>query len=105
MEQQKYLPLGSVVILNGGIQKLMIVGRGLNVKKDNETFFFDYGGVLFPQGLTGDQLIYFDHVGVAKVVSYGYMDEDSAIIDDQLEKYVRDNPNIKRADPDKWNNR
>lgn len=105
MEQMKYLPLGSIVVLHGGVQKLMIVGRGLNVKKDDETYFFDYGAVMFPQGLVGDELVYFDHIGIAKVVSYGYMDEDSAIIDAQLVKYVQDHPNIKRADPDRWNNR
>ena len=102
MKQAKFLPLGSIVLLDGGVQKVMIIGRGLNVKRGEETYFFDYSAVLFPQGLTGDQVIYFNGDGVSKVVSYGYMDEESDIVDDNLEKYIAENPGLKRISPEEW---
>ena len=103
MAKVDFLPLGSVVILKGGVQKLMIIGRGLNVKQGDDTYFFDYGGVLYPQGLTGDEMAYFNHDGVARVIAYGYMDDDSAIVDENLNTYLEEHPNLKRADPAKWN--
>ena len=102
MKQAKFLPLGSIVLLDGGVQKVMIIGRGLNVKRGEETYFFDYSAVLFPQGLTGDEVIYFNGDGIAKVVSYGYMDEDSDIVDGNLEKYITENPELKRISPEEW---
>lgn len=102
MAKVDFLPLGSVVILTGGVQKLMIVGRGLNVTNGEETYFFDYAGVIFPQGLNGDQVAYFNHDGVNRIIAYGYMDEDSAIVDENLNAYLEANPNVKRANPQEW---
>lgn len=46
----KILSLGSIVHLKGGMQKILIISRALKVKKGNEEFFFDYGGVPYPEG-------------------------------------------------------
>ncbi len=98
-----FLPLGSIVLLKGGIRKVLIIGRGLNVKKDNETYFFDYGGVLYPDGLTGDQMVYFNADGISKVYFQGYQDDDNDIILNSLNNYLLEHPDVKRADPEKWN--
>ena len=102
MRQSSFLPLGSIVLLEGGVQKMMIVGRGLNVKHGEGTYFFDYSAVMFPQGLVDDKVAYFNHDGIAKVVSYGYMDEDSDIVDKNLEDYVDEHEDLKRITPDEW---
>ena len=80
MEKIEYLPLGSVVLLKGGIKKLVIVGRGLTVKMGEKIKFFDYAGAQFPEGIMGDQLGYFNHDGIASVVFKGYSDDDDKII-------------------------
>lgn len=102
MAKIDFLPLGSIVLLQGGTRKVLIIARGLNVKRDATTYFFDYGGVLYPDGLTGDQMIYFNHDGIVKVYFHGYSDgEDDAILT-ALDDYIEKNPGLNRADPDTW---
>lgn len=98
-----YLPLGSVVVLKGGIQKLLIISRGINVKRDDEVLFFDYGGVLFPEGLMGDQMAYFNHDGIESVIFEGYNDDDSKKLAENINRYLLKNPKIKRGNPDEIN--
>lgn len=103
MANYDFLPLGSIVLLKGGTRKVMIIARGLNVKKSDDTYFFDYGGVLYPEGLTGDQMVYFDHDGIVKVYFHGYSDDEDDVIVTSLNEYVDNHPNINRADPLTWN--
>lgn len=103
MNEIPYLPLGSVVLLKGGIQKLIIISRGINVRRNDEVLFFDYGGVLFPDGLTSDQMAYFNHDGVDKVVFEGYNDDDSKMFAENINRFLLKNPNIKRGNPDEIN--
>ena len=98
-----YLPLGSIVMLKGGIQKLLIISRGINVKRDDEVLFFDYGGVLFPEGLMGDQMAYFNHDGIESVIFEGYNDEDSKKLAENINRYLLKYPKIKRGNPDEIN--
>lgn len=98
----EYLPLGSTVLLSGNFQKLVIVGRGLNVKKEDETYFFDYAAVLYPNGLTGDEIVYFNHESIAKVYSHGYVDDDNDVLVDAINRYIEETPHLKRADLSKW---
>lgn len=88
MEKIEYLPLGSVVLLEGGIKKLIIVGRGLTVKMGEKANFFDYAGAQFPEGIMGDQLGYFNHNGIAKVIFKGYSDDDDKIIVENINRYI-----------------
>lgn len=99
MKRIDYLPLGSVVLLHGGIQKLLIIARGINTKQGDQTVFFDYGAVLYPEGLTGDRMAYFDHDAVNKVVFYGYDDEDSKTCSENINNYLIANPDIRRRTP------
>lgn len=99
MERINYIPLGSVVLLHGGIQKLLIIARGINTKQGDQTVFFDYGAVLYPEGLTGDRMAYFDHDAVNKVVFYGYDDEESKTCSENINDYLMANPDIRRKTP------
>ena len=86
----KYLPLGSIVILNGGIQKIIINARGIVAANMTPPLFFDYGGSFYPQGIIGDQIMYFNHEDIKKVIFTGYTDEDDEMmvenINDWFEK-------------------
>lgn len=53
MSEFKFLPLGSIVSLKNIPDKMMIIGRGMNVQYQDETMFSDYCGVIYPEGLTG----------------------------------------------------
>lgn len=104
MAKIKYLPLGSVVLLKGATQKLVIVGRGLQVHSDeaNRDYFFDYAGVAYPQGLTGDEALYFNIDMIAKVFHEGYSDDDDKTIVGAINAYLEDHPDTVRGNADAW---
>lgn len=99
MERINFIPLGSVILLHGGIQKLLIIARGINTKQGDQAVFFDYGAVLYPEGLTGDRMAYFNHDAVSKVVFYGYDDEDSKICANNINDYLAATPNVQHGKP------
>ena len=75
---EELLPIGSIVLLKEGLQKLMIVGRG-TIYTDQETSkdtFADYMAVLYPTGLNPETTIFFNHENIDKVVFRGYSDEE-----------------------------
>lgn len=100
MDSINYLPLGSVVVLKGGIQKLLVISRGINVRLNGEVLFFDYGGVLFPEGLIDDKMAYFNHDGIEKVYFSGYDDDESRTVANNINNYVANNPMLKRGKPE-----
>lgn len=102
MDEIDYIPLGSVVLLKSGMQKLLVIARGINVNNGGETYFFDYGGVLYPEGLTGDQMVYFNHDSIAKVVFEGLKDDDNTIMIENINAYIKKHPDLKRGDPSNW---
>ncbi|ROX54710.1 DUF4176 domain-containing protein [Enterococcus faecium] len=76
-EKQELLPLGSIVLLEEGLQKL-VVGRGV-VYTDQVTgkdTFADYMATLYPTGLNPETTIFFNHENIDKVIFKGYSDEE-----------------------------
>ena len=74
-ERVDYLPLGSVVIVHGGVKKYVIVARGLQLKINGDYKLFDYGACTYPEGMMGDRLMYFQASDINKVVFKGYTDD------------------------------
>ncbi len=68
----EFLPIGSVVILKGGIKKLMITGY--KVATDNEpNHYYDYIAVFYPEGFIGsDNGMLFNHSDINDIVFKGY---------------------------------
>ena len=98
MEKIEFLPLGSVVIVKGGVKKTMIIARGLATAIGGETIFFDYGGCLYPEGLIGDKLLYFNHADIAKVVFNGFSDDDNVMMVENINGWVKKS-GYKRGNP------
>ena len=98
---ERFLPLGSVVLLKGGKREIMIMsyciipsgeGYDKNGKVDLRGKVFDYGGCLYPEGMgTSDQLYGFNHDQIEKVCHVGYKteisDELSKMLNETMEKY------------------
>ncbi|HEM3610699.1 TPA: DUF4176 domain-containing protein [Streptococcus suis] len=80
MSEITMLPLGSVVILKGNTKKMMIISRVIAAPVKGEVYRFDYGACLYPEGLMGDSLIYFNNEDILKVVQEGYTDDDNEIM-------------------------
>ena len=72
--EEKYLPLGTVVLLKNASKELMIIGYGgINMKKRE---VFDYSGCIYPEGSLGSAFGFlFNHDQIEKVISKGYHDE------------------------------
>ena len=49
MIEEKYLPIGTVVMLKGGKKRAMITGF-CAISEDNKDKIYDYSGCLYPEG-------------------------------------------------------
>ena len=74
MEIKELLPIGSVVLLEGGEKKLMIFG----VKQTANDEEFDYIGVIYPEGNMGNDQgqFFFQHKDIKEVIFRGYEDDE-----------------------------
>ncbi len=92
MEKVDYLPLGSVVVVRGNVRKFMVIARGLMTRTVEGLRYFDYGGVLYPEGMLGDAIVYFNHADIQKVVAEGYRDDDDRQAVANIHDYLEHNP-------------
>jgi len=84
--KDKYLPIGTVVLLKNGKKELMILSYGVipqgELEKNGETIdgknkFFDYGACTYPEGLVNStQIAVFNHDQIEKVCYMGYETEE-----------------------------
>lgn len=103
MEKIDYIPLGSVVYLKGGIKKVLVVARAIRVANNGKQYFFDYGGVLYPEGVSGDQMAYFNNDDISSVFFRGCDDEENKGMTDTINRYVASHPDLLRGDAENWN--
>ena len=96
MEEIKFLPIGSIVVLKGGIQKLMIVSRAINVKTAEGDKYFDYGGCIYPIGLINDKVAYFKKEDIFKVVFEGYSDADNELMVENINISIKEKNNMEK---------
>lgn len=77
-KSKELLPLGSIVYLEEGTQKIVIVGRGAIFEDPDtgEQVFADYMGVLYPMGLQTNSTLFFQHENIDEVVFEGYHDDE-----------------------------
>lgn len=83
---ERFLPIGTVVLLKGGKKELMIISYCVtpsgdvfdkNGKVDVKGKMFDYGACHYPEGMvTSDQMFAFDHDNIEKVLHKGYITDD-----------------------------
>ena len=72
----EYLPVGSVVLLEGGKKKTIIMGI-LQMDAETPERVYDYLGVPYPEGYLGQGASYlFDHSDIAQLVYCGYNDAE-----------------------------
>ena len=70
----EYLPVGSVVLLEGGKKKTIIMGI-LQMDAETPERVYDYLGVPYPEGYLGQGSSYlFAHSDIAQLVYCGYND-------------------------------
>lgn len=85
-KKQELLALGSIVVLNGGYKKLMIIGRMQLHGKEEK--LWDYLGVLYPEGYLGDNYKFlFNNEDISEVIFEGYSDLEDETLKLALKKY------------------
>ena len=84
------LPMGSVVVLNNGSVKVMVVNRGALFNQNGTVGYFDYAGALYPSGMQNSDMVFFNQEDIKEVFFTGYVDETEekfeAAYDDAVQK-------------------
>lgn len=94
----EFHPIGSVVIAKGNVKKMAIIARGIMAEINGTLKYFDYAAVMYPEGLLSEQLIYFNHQDILKVVHTGYSDDDEEMMRDTINEWM-DKTDVKRGNP------
>ncbi|MBS2967596.1 DUF4176 domain-containing protein [Metabacillus sp. KIGAM252] len=88
-KMENLLPIGSIVILEGGNIKLMIYGRKqiLVTDDDRNGQLFDYLSAPYPEGYVSQEYTYvFNHENIAEVVFKGHIDSEEEEFQKVLQK-------------------
>ena len=82
--KDKYLPIGTVVMLKGASKKLMITGY-CAVPDSQQSIMFDYAGCMFPEGfLSSSQTALFNHSQIEQVFYSGYENEEEQVFNEKI---------------------
>ena len=87
---EKYLPLGSVLMLKKGKHKVMVVGYCAQISSDDNAPFYDYIGCLFPEGIfTTEQTMVFNHSDIDKIEYLGYVNQEVTVFNEKLKQIMK----------------
>ena len=88
--RDKFLPIGSVILLEGGKKKIMITGF-CSISSEDKTRVYDYSGCIYPEGyLSSNQICLFDHEQIGEICFIGYENEEEESFKKQLNDVVED---------------
>lgn len=88
MEIKNLLPIGSIVLLEGGTKKLMIYGVKQIDSEDNVEY--DYIGVVYPEGNMGKGTQFlFNHADIKEVIFKGFEDDERNTFIEKLDNYYK----------------
>ena len=72
---EKFLPIGTVVLLKGGKKEVMITSYCIfpnNLESSKDKKFYEYGGCVYPEGILDTMVCAFNHNQIEKVCHLGY---------------------------------
>ena len=86
---EKYLPIGTVVLLKGATKKLMITGFCV-IPKNNQNVIYDYSGCMYPEGIiSSDQIALFNHDQIDKIYFLGFQSDEDKAFKHQLNEALK----------------
>lgn len=90
MNNEKYLPIGTVVMLKGGSKRIMITGF-CSFANDDKSKIYDYSGCLYPEGIiSATQTLLFDHSQIEKIYHIGLIDDEEKEFKNKLKEMIKD---------------
>lgn len=81
--KEKYLPIGTIVMLNEATMPMMITGYKM---QDGMYNLYDYCGCIYPLGNTSNQKGAFNHNQIKEILHIGYEDENYKVFNEKLLK-------------------
>lgn len=85
MNVENLFPIGTVVLLNEGTKKLMIIG----ILQESQGKRYDYMGVTYPEGFMGPEYMFlFNQEDIQNVFYLGFMDSEYQIFRANLVKHI-----------------
>ena len=85
---EKYLPIGTVVMLHEGTKRVMITGFCSAANNDPEKVW-DYSGCPYPEGyVTSSQTCLFDHSQISQIYSMGLADDEEISFKKELNQLL-----------------
>ena len=86
--KEKYLPIGSVVLLENGSKRVMITGF-CSMPENDEKKIYDYSGCMYPEGyVSSKQICLFDHNQISQIYHLGLVDEEEKEFKNKLNSIV-----------------
>ena len=83
--EKRLLPIGSVVVLNGGTKKAMITGY-CAVSEERPDYMFDYRACPYPEGIMmSEGTALFNHDDIEEVIHTGWENDEYTNFMDKLE--------------------
>ena len=96
--KEKYLPIGTVVLLKEATKRLMITGY-CAAKPDDVNTVYDYVGCLFPEGnLAGDEVALFNHSQIGTISYLGLVDDEFKQLDSNIKEAMTDSVSEKSVE-------
>lgn len=88
MNYEKYLPIGTVVMLKGGSKRAMITGFCAIGSEDKEKIY-DYSGCIYPEGfVSSKKTLLFNHEQIDKIYHLGLSDEEEKTFKEKLKELM-----------------
>lgn len=97
---EKYLPIGTVVLLKGATKRVMITGFA-SMSPDTGERVFDYSGCTYPEGFYSyNEVCVFDHNQIDKIFYTGLVDDEEKLFKVELNKRLAELENHKQTTND-----
>ena len=83
---EQVLPIGTVVVLKGGIKRLIILGYQQSPNGSREKAY-DYTGCTYPEGfIDAEHMVMFNHSDISHIFALGLQNEEQIQFRMDLEK-------------------
>ena len=69
---------------------MRIIARMIAAPVKGDLYRFDYGAWLYPEGVVGENLIYFNHEDIFKIVQEGYTNDENELMLENIAAVIDD---------------
>lgn len=100
--KEKYLPIGTVVMLKNASKRIMITGFCI-IPDEDKTKMYDYLGCLYPEGMIDPkQNLMFNHEQIEKIYHMGLEDDEEKSFKKNMKELLNktnDTSPFKKSEP------